>query len=146
MMDKYVTVVGAGLAGCEAAWQLAQRGIGVKLYEMKGQKKTPAHVSEDFAELVFIIQGSLQNEMPDECMSLQAGDVILFAPGSCHHYKRIRNSRHFTILFSLQLLQIFPSFMTSLSNYQYFLPKKGQVSKILHLDLNQLTAELGITE
>ena len=52
MMDKYVTVVGAGLAGCEAAWQLAQRGIGVKLYEMKRLKKTPAHVSEDYAELV----------------------------------------------------------------------------------------------
>ena len=51
-MDKFVTVVGAGLAGCECAWQLAQRGIKVKLYEMKPNKKTPAHVSNDFAELV----------------------------------------------------------------------------------------------
>ncbi len=47
-----VTVVGAGLAGCEAAWQLAQRGIQVQLVEMKPQKRTPAHVSDDFAELV----------------------------------------------------------------------------------------------
>ena len=47
-----VTVVGAGLAGCEAAWQLAERGIGVVLREMKPEKKTPAHVSNDFAELV----------------------------------------------------------------------------------------------
>jgi len=51
-MDKFVTVVGAGLAGCECAWQIAQRGIKVKLYEMKPNKKTPAHVSNDFAELV----------------------------------------------------------------------------------------------
>ena len=51
-MDKFVTVVGAGLAGCECAWQLAQRGIKVKLYEMKPNKKTPAHVSNDYAELV----------------------------------------------------------------------------------------------
>lgn len=47
-----VTVIGAGLAGCECAWQLAQRGIPVRLIEMKPQKYTPAHVSPDFAELV----------------------------------------------------------------------------------------------
>lgn len=47
-----VTVIGAGLAGCECAWQLAQRDIPVRLIEMKPQKYTPAHVSPDFAELV----------------------------------------------------------------------------------------------
>ena len=47
-----VTVIGAGLAGCEAAWQLAARGIHVRLIEMKPQKMTPAHNSSDFAELV----------------------------------------------------------------------------------------------
>ena len=47
-----VTVIGAGLAGSEAAWQLAQRGIQVDLYEMKPQKMSPAHHSPDFAELV----------------------------------------------------------------------------------------------
>lgn len=47
-----VKVIGAGLAGCEAAWQLAQRGIRVSLYEMKPQKMSPAHHSPDFAELV----------------------------------------------------------------------------------------------
>ncbi len=47
-----VKVVGAGLAGCEAAWQLARRGVPVTLYEMKPKKMTPAHHSADFAELV----------------------------------------------------------------------------------------------
>jgi len=47
-----VKVVGAGLAGSEAAWQLAQRGIPVRLYEMKPKKMSPAHHSSDFAELV----------------------------------------------------------------------------------------------
>ena len=47
-----VKVIGAGLAGCEAAWQLAQRGISVELYEMKPKKMSPAHHSADFAELV----------------------------------------------------------------------------------------------
>ena len=47
-----VTVIGAGLAGCECAWQLAKRGIPVRLIEMKPKKYTPAHVSPDFAELV----------------------------------------------------------------------------------------------
>ena len=47
-----VKVIGAGLAGSEAAWQLANRGIEVELYEMKPKKMTPAHHSTDFAELV----------------------------------------------------------------------------------------------
>ena len=52
MMNNPVTVVGAGLAGCEAAWQLAQRGIPVKLIEMKPHKFSPAHHMTGFAELV----------------------------------------------------------------------------------------------
>ena len=47
-----VKVIGAGLAGCEAAWQLAKRGIRVELHEMKPVKLSPAHHSADFAELV----------------------------------------------------------------------------------------------
>ena len=50
--QNYVNVYGAGLAGCEAAWQIASRGVKVRLYEMKPQKYTPAHRSEGFAELV----------------------------------------------------------------------------------------------
>ena len=46
------TVIGAGLAGCEAAWQLVKRGIEVTLIEMKPQKMSPAHKSPLFAELV----------------------------------------------------------------------------------------------
>ncbi len=51
-MNKTVTVVGAGLAGCEAAWQLAERGISVTLYEMKPESYSPAHKMSGFAELV----------------------------------------------------------------------------------------------
>ena len=47
-----VTVVGAGFAGCEAAWTLAQNGIPVTLWEMKPRKFSPAHHSPDFAELI----------------------------------------------------------------------------------------------
>ncbi len=47
-----VKVIGAGLAGSEAAWQLAQRGLQVQLYEMKPHKKSPAHHTDTFAELV----------------------------------------------------------------------------------------------
>ena len=47
-----VKVIGAGLAGSEAAWQLANRGIEVELYEMRPAKKSPAHHTGDFAELV----------------------------------------------------------------------------------------------
>ncbi|MCR1990408.1 FADH(2)-oxidizing methylenetetrahydrofolate--tRNA-(uracil(54)-C(5))-methyltransferase TrmFO [Bacillus subtilis] len=52
MNQRTVNVIGAGLAGSEAAWQLAKRGIQVKLYEMRPVKQTPAHHTDKFAELV----------------------------------------------------------------------------------------------
>lgn len=51
-VEKRINVIGAGLAGCEAAWQIAKRGGKVRLYEMKPQKKSPAHHLDTFAELV----------------------------------------------------------------------------------------------
>ena len=65
---EMVTVIGAGLAGCEAAWQLAQRGIPVTLREMKPQKSTPAHHSADFAELV--CSNSLRSDQMENAVGL----------------------------------------------------------------------------
>lgn len=52
MTQQVVNVIGAGLAGSEAAWQIAKRGVKVKLYEMRPVKQTPAHHTDKFAELV----------------------------------------------------------------------------------------------
>lgn len=52
MTHPAVTVIGAGLAGSEAAWQIASQGVPVHLYEMRPVRKTPAHISDKFAELV----------------------------------------------------------------------------------------------
>lgn len=51
-MENIVQIIGAGLAGCEAAWQLVKRGIKVRIYEMKPQKFSPAHKNSNWAELV----------------------------------------------------------------------------------------------
>ena len=51
-MENYITVIGGGLAGCEAAYQIAKRGIKVKLYEMKPEKFSPAHSNQNLAEIV----------------------------------------------------------------------------------------------
>src|SRR5215475_5973167 len=51
-MTNKVRIIGAGLAGCEAAWQCARRGVEVELYEMRPVRTTPAHQTADFAELV----------------------------------------------------------------------------------------------
>lgn len=63
-----VTVIGAGLAGCEAAWQLAQRGIPVVLHEMKPQKMTPAHHSPLYGELV--CSNSLRSDQLENAVGL----------------------------------------------------------------------------
>ena len=62
------TVIGAGLAGSECAWQLAQRGVAVTLCEMKPHKRTPAHVSDDFAELC--CSNSLRSDQLENAVGL----------------------------------------------------------------------------
>lgn len=68
-----VTVLGAGLAGCECAWQLARRGIKVRLYEMKPNKMTPAHTSPNFAELV--CSNSLRSDEPSNAVGLLKAEM-----------------------------------------------------------------------
>ena len=63
MSNLHATVVGAGLAGSEAAWQLARQGIAVTLIEMKPEKMSPAHHSPLFAELVLELSAQ---RSPDE--------------------------------------------------------------------------------
>ena len=64
----HVTVIGAGLAGSEAAWQLAQRGISVTLREMKPEKRIPAHTTEYFAELC--CSNSLRSDQLENAVGL----------------------------------------------------------------------------
>src|SRR5512146_2764453 len=51
-MLSAIKIIGAGLAGCEAAWQCARRGLAVELFEMRPRRSTPAHQTDRFAELV----------------------------------------------------------------------------------------------
>lgn len=63
-----IQIIGGGLAGCEAAWQAAQRGCSVELYEMKPIRFSPAHESELLAELV--CSNSLRSNAPDSAVGL----------------------------------------------------------------------------
>ena len=80
---KQIDVYGAGLAGCEAAWQAAKRGVRVRLWEMKPEKYTPAHHSPNFAELV--CSNSLRSDSVSNAVGLlkeelrRAGSLILEA-------------------------------------------------------------------
>ena len=67
-MSNQVTVIGAGLAGSECAWQLAQRGVSVTLREMKPQKRTPAHETDNFAELC--CSNSLRSDQLENAVGL----------------------------------------------------------------------------
>ena len=67
-MYETVTIIGGGLAGCEAAWQLAKRDIPVVLWEMKPEKKTPAHHSDLFGELV--CSNSLRSDQLENAVGL----------------------------------------------------------------------------
>lgn len=78
-MTQHANVIGAGLAGSEAAWQLASRGISVTLYEMKPAKRSPAHKGDGFAELV--------------CSnSLRSDDYTYNAVGLLHQEMRLASS------------------------------------------------------
>ncbi len=76
MTVKEVVVIGAGLAGCEAAWQIANRGVSVKLVEMRPLKSTPAHHSDEFGELV--CSNSFGALSPDRAAGLLQKELRLF--------------------------------------------------------------------
>ena len=84
---KQINVIGAGLAGCEAAYYAANKGIKVNLYEMKPNKKTPAHKNDNFAELV--CSNSLKASRIDSAAGLlkeemrRFGSLCLEAADSC---------------------------------------------------------------
>ena len=63
-----ITVIGAGLAGSECAWQLARRGVQVTLCEMKPEKRTPAHTTDNFAELC--CSNSLRSDQLENAVGL----------------------------------------------------------------------------
>ncbi|MBQ7391544.1 MAG: methylenetetrahydrofolate--tRNA-(uracil(54)-C(5))-methyltransferase (FADH(2)-oxidizing) TrmFO [Clostridia bacterium] len=107
MQDQHINVYGAGLAGCEAAWQAAERGVKVKLFEMKPHKMTPAHHSDGFAELV------CSNSLRSDCVSnavgllkeemrrfdsliMQAADVTRVPAGSALAVDRTKFSQYIT--------------------------------------------------
>ena len=75
MSDRSVHVIGAGLAGCEAAWQAANMGVKVVLHEMKPNKMTPAHHQPLFGELV--CSNSLRSEMPENAVGLLKAEKVI---------------------------------------------------------------------
>ena len=102
-----ITVVGAGLAGCEAAWQAAEAGCHVTLYEMKPEKRSPAHTSDGFAELV--CSNSLRSDVTSNAVGLlkeelrrlsslilQAADATRVPAGSALAVDRTLFSRYVT--------------------------------------------------
>jgi methylenetetrahydrofolate--tRNA-(uracil-5-)-methyltransferase len=72
-MDKELIVIGGGLAGTEAAWQAAELGISVRLYEMRPQQATPAHVTSNLAELV--CSNSLGSDLPNKAPGLLKAEL-----------------------------------------------------------------------
>ena len=72
-MQNKVIVIGGGLAGCEAAWQLAAHRIPVELYEMKPVKYTPAHTYQGFAELV--CSNSLRSDRMENAVGLLKAEL-----------------------------------------------------------------------
>ncbi|MBQ1233978.1 MAG: methylenetetrahydrofolate--tRNA-(uracil(54)-C(5))-methyltransferase (FADH(2)-oxidizing) TrmFO [Clostridia bacterium] len=106
-MAEYISVLGAGLAGCEAAFAAAERGVKVKLYEMKPQKYTPAHHAPTFGELV--CSNSLRSDAMSNAIGLlkaemremgslimQAADATRVPAGSALAVDRVLFSEYIT--------------------------------------------------
>src|SRR5512143_2395175 len=74
-MTSRLIVIGGGLAGTEAAWQAAERGIDVTLFEMRPQRNTPAHTTDQLAEL--ICSNSLGSNLPDRASGLLKAELRL---------------------------------------------------------------------
>ncbi len=72
-MSQPITIVGGGLAGTEAAWQLAERGFAVTLYEMRPVRSTAAHITDNLAELV--CSNSMGSTLPDRALGILKNEM-----------------------------------------------------------------------
>jgi len=73
-MTDPITIIGGGLAGCEAAWQIANRGLPVRLYEMRPQRPTEAHITDRLAELV--CSNSMGSTLPDRALGILKNELL----------------------------------------------------------------------
>ncbi len=73
-MTETITIIGGGLAGTEAAWQAANRGVHVTLYEMRPKRSTPAHVTDRLAELV--CSNSMGSTLPDRALGILQNEML----------------------------------------------------------------------
>ena len=157
-MIETVKVIGAGLAGCEAALQLAERGISVKLYEMKPKKYSPAHKSENFAELVCSNSlkadrienacGLLKEEMRHfNSVMMQAADVSCVPAGGALAVDRDEFSQFITDkVKSHTNIEIINDEVTQINPDEYTIIATGPLtSEGLSETIMELTGESGLS-
>lgn len=152
-MLSFVNVIGAGLAGSEAAWQLASRGIQVHLYEMRPTKQTPAHHTDQFAELVCSNSlrgnsltnavGVLKEEMRllDSVIIRSADDCAVPAGGALavdrHEFARLVTER----VKNHELVTVFTEEMETIPKGPTIIATGPLTSEALSTELKQLTGE-----
>ncbi|WP_066683691.1 methylenetetrahydrofolate--tRNA-(uracil(54)-C(5))-methyltransferase (FADH(2)-oxidizing) TrmFO [Christensenella intestinihominis] len=156
MQKKKVNVIGAGLAGCECAYQLAKRGVPVRLYEMKPEKKSPAHTSDLFAELVCSnslrsdricnAAGLLKEEMRLlGSLIMQAADATSVAAGGALAVDREKFSSYVTeAIRGNGLIEIFSGEVEKLSGFgdEMVIVASGPLtSQALSAEIGRLTGE-----
>ena len=157
-MTDTVKVIGAGLAGSEAALQLADRGISVKLYEMKPKKYSPAHKSENFAELVCSNSlkadrvenacGLLKEEMRHfNSIMMQAADISRVPAGGALAVDRDKFSEFITNkIKSHPDIEVITDEVTEINTDQYTIIATGPLtSRGLSKSIIELTGDSGLS-
>ena len=157
-MTDTVKIIGAGLAGCEAALQLADRGISVKLYEMKPKKYSPAHKSENFAELVCSNSlkadrienacGLLKEEMRHfNSVMMQASDISRVPAGGALAVDRDKFSEFITNkIKSHPDIEVITDEVTEINTDQYTIIATGPLtSRGLSKSIIELTGDSGLS-
>ncbi len=157
MMDS-INVYGAGLAGSEAAWQAARRGVRVRLFEMKPKKKTPAHHSDLFGELV--CSNSLRNAAVDSAAGLlkeelrrmgslimEAADASRVSAGGALAVDRVRFSAYITEkIRSCPLIEVIEAEMTDIPEDEITVVATGPLtSDALAAKIVSLTGQNGLS-
>lgn len=150
-MSEHLTVIGAGLAGCEAAWQAARQGVPVRLYEMRPQTMTPAHSGGDFAELVCSNSlrgaalsnavGLLKEELRrGGSLLLEAADATAVAAGGALAVDRKRFSAYVTAALQRQpLIEIIREEVRQIPDGMVVIAAGPLASPALSTEISRLT-------
>ncbi len=129
-------------------WYSGKAGLPLTVQLREYSQPSIWHRHSDFIEMVIVLNGSVQSIVlgPEKVIRLEAGDIVIMGPGTCHHLSRMRQLRHYNVLYASSILEGVCGDIPGMLHGKWFRPSYGECSSLLHLPRHTLTDVVALLE